>query len=567
MAANALRIPITALDKTGAAFSSVSKGLGRVGVNVAKLTVAFGTLGVAAGATIVRSQMKAIDALGKTADKIGVTTEALGAMRHAADLTGVSTSTMDMALQRFVRRTSEAARGTGEARGALQELGLSAGDLSRLPLDEAMQQVADAMQGVGSQSDRVRLAMKLFDSEGVSLLQTLKGGSAGLKDMAEEAEALGILLSRADVAQVEAANDALTRSAAIFDGLAAQFTVAIAPFVEEVANQMRQAALDTEDFGNMGFEAARAVVEGVAAMINTLMAVPIFLKKGEIAWEQFKLTALQALDFGGAISNTVDGINFVRRALGQDEVTNPIATGVADITSNIEVLRTELALLGTPSAMFDDLLAKLEGIEAGARRRAEAIAAETAATQSQTDAVKKLTYAKTLQLQGEEELAKFNAKSTGEQTAQVIGNMKTMFSQSKAFNIADAIMNTYKGATLALASYPPPLNGIMAGATIAAGMAQVAQIRAQSFEGGGFTGRGARTGGMDGKGGFMAMLHPNESVIDHTKNQGAGVTIINNVDATGADASVDMKIRQAMKQSSEQTGLTIQDLMRRRRFV
>ena len=344
MAANALRIPITALDKTGAAFSSVSKGLGRVGVNVAKLTVAFGTLGVAAGVTIVRSQMKAIDALGKTADKIGVTTEALGAMRHAADLTGVSTSTMDMALQRFVRRTSEAARGTGEARGALQELGLSAGGLSRMPLEEAMQQVADAMQGVGSQSDRVRLAMKLFDSDGVSLLQTLKGGSAGLKEMADEAEALGILLSRADVAQVEAANDALTRSAAIFDGLAAQFTVAIAPFVEEIANQMRQAALDTEDFGNMGFEAARAVVEGVGAIISALMSVPIALKKGEIAWEQFKVTALQALNYGGAISTAVKGINAVRTALGQDVITDPISDGVAEISSNIEVLRGQLAL-------------------------------------------------------------------------------------------------------------------------------------------------------------------------------------------------------------------------------
>lgn len=43
----------------------------------------------------------------------------------------------------------------------------------------------------------------------------------------------------------------------------------------------------------------------------------------------------------------------------------------------------------------------------------------------------------------------------------------------------------------------------------------------RSFEGGGFTGMGSRTGGLDGKGGFMAMLHPNESVIDHTKG-GAG---------------------------------------------
>lgn len=44
-----------------------------------------------------------------------------------------------------------------------------------------------------------------------------------------------------------------------------------------------------------------------------------------------------------------------------------------------------------------------------------------------------------------------------------------------------------------------------------------------SFDGGGSTGSGARTGGMDGKGGFPAMLHPNETVIDHTKSgKGAG---------------------------------------------
>lgn len=38
-----------------------------------------------------------------------------------------------------------------------------------------------------------------------------------------------------------------------------------------------------------------------------------------------------------------------------------------------------------------------------------------------------------------------------------------------------------------------------------------------SFDGGGYTGAGSRTGGVDGRGGFPAILHPNETVIDHTK--------------------------------------------------
>lgn len=42
---------------------------------------------------------------------------------------------------------------------------------------------------------------------------------------------------------------------------------------------------------------------------------------------------------------------------------------------------------------------------------------------------------------------------------------------------------------------------------------------AMAFDGGGYTGNGSRSGGLDGKGGFMAMLHPQETVIDHTKGQ------------------------------------------------
>jgi hypothetical protein len=46
-----------------------------------------------------------------------------------------------------------------------------------------------------------------------------------------------------------------------------------------------------------------------------------------------------------------------------------------------------------------------------------------------------------------------------------------------------------------------------------------------SFDGGGYTGSGARAGGLDGKGGFLSLLHPRETVIDHTKGGSAGGTV------------------------------------------
>ena len=51
-----------------------------------------------------------------------------------------------------------------------------------------------------------------------------------------------------------------------------------------------------------------------------------------------------------------------------------------------------------------------------------------------------------------------------------------------------------------------------------------------SFDGGGYTGDGARSGGIDGKGGMPAIVHPNETVIDHTRpasSRGGGGTVVN----------------------------------------
>jgi TP901 family phage tail tape measure protein/lambda family phage tail tape measure protein len=56
-----------------------------------------------------------------------------------------------------------------------------------------------------------------------------------------------------------------------------------------------------------------------------------------------------------------------------------------------------------------------------------------------------------------------------------------------------------------------------------------------SFAGGGYTGDAPRSGGLDGQGGFLAMLHPRETVVDHHRGQGtaAGPTYVTvNVNTT-----------------------------------
>jgi hypothetical protein len=118
-----------------------------------------------------------------------------------------------------------------------------------------------------------------------------------------------------------------------------------------------------------------------------------------------------------------------------------------------------------------------------------------------------------------------------------------MFAISKAFAIADSIVSIQQGIAKA-ASLPFPAN-LGAMATVAASTASIVgniQAVRMSFAGGGFTGNGPRSGGLDGQGGFLAMMHPKETVIDHTKPGGGGrggaqMNVVINNNAPGVEAT------------------------------
>ena len=85
------------------------------------------------------------------------------------------------------------------------------------------------------------------------------------------------------------------------------------------------------------------------------------------------------------------------------------------------------------------------------------------------------------------------------------------------------------------------------------------------FEGGGYTGNGPRTGGLDGRGGFMAMLHPNETVIDHSRGNSGGEVVVNqtiNV-TTGVQQTVRTEIQTLLPQIAEASKAAVLDARRR----
>ena len=533
MAQENVKIVISALDRTTRAFKSVRsslKGIGSASVQMAKgvatataaATAAIGAMGYA-----LSKQVQKVDDLAKTAQKLGTTVSTLQELQYAADISGVSANTLNMAMQRLTRRVSEASMGFGEAKGALKELGLNAAELNKLPLDKKMEVLADAFEGVASDGDKVRLAMKLFDSEGVALVNTLNLGSEGLKEMSAEAKSLGLSISEIDAKRFEEMNDSITRIKTAASAAGTTFTTELLPLIEGIFT----------GFADAGYGATNFQKAAVSAAHNTMKAFSFFadvLHNLKIAFTVLKAIALSAADvivnvLNDAMKGFIDNYNAIAEIIGFEPVANPLADFATDIKVAAAEARIALRTLRDEEMPSDKIQEYLDNYEQASSR---IIDINGQVGQS----VKKLTYFEQMRAFGQEQQNKLAQSQAVEitnafakQTADIAAHSKKGFAIDKGVKIAQAVMNTYQGATLALASYPGPIGVAMAAMTVASGMANVAAIKAQkfqaSFEGGGFTGMGARVGGVDGKGGFPAILHPNETVVDHTKGQGMGTNV------------------------------------------
>ncbi|EOX4435171.1 hypothetical protein ACLAC2_004653 [Vibrio alginolyticus] len=257
---------------------------------VGKATAAAAAASVGALSLLYKQQSQYIDQAAKHADTIGITTEALTQFRHAAELTGVGASNLDTSLQRMTRRIAEASAGTGEAKNALNELGVSAKYLNSVTPEQQLYVLADAFSQVENQSDRVRYAFKLFDSEGVKMANMLAGGAGGLRSMADEADALGITLSRIDAAKIEMANDAMYKVSASTDAWKRSIAVELTPLLASVADEITHATKAAGGFGVVTAEVFEGVIKGAGFAADVWRGWELIIKSSSAAAQGYRLS-------------------------------------------------------------------------------------------------------------------------------------------------------------------------------------------------------------------------------------------------------------------------------------
>ena len=231
---------LRAVDRSADAFRSVegrlsglTKGFGRL----AGLAAASGIAGVVAG---VRRAAEETDRFAKLADRLGGSAQGIASIGFAAQQSGIDLNAMTTALQRLRRRAAEAAVGTGEARDAFRRLGIDAAKFSQLRLEDQFFAVARAFESIKDPGERVRLAFKLFDTEGVRVLQVLSQGERGVRALTDEFASLAGVMDAGVVDQSTRVTDAFGRLTTAFEGAGRSLVRVFGEGVEIAVNKLAE---------------------------------------------------------------------------------------------------------------------------------------------------------------------------------------------------------------------------------------------------------------------------------------------------------------------------------------
>ncbi|MCK9468088.1 MAG: hypothetical protein M0Q49_01615, partial [Porticoccaceae bacterium] len=367
--------------KTSDQFSDIASKTRDVANAAAKWAMVAGGAAVTATAALVKNQMGLISSTANVSDMLGISTEALARLRHQADITGVSANNLDLGIRRMTRRISEAAQGTGAAVKSLDELGLSAEALAKLSPDQQFDAIAEAMEGVENQSDRLRLAFSIFDTDGAALLNTMRGGSAAAEEAARFTDQWGLALSRVDAAKVEQASTAMGMVRTASEGFWKQLTVQLSPAITGIAEDI----LGWGEGMGTAEEAAQRTFETMTTWAGRALDV---FRGVQVVWKGIiALTAELSAQLWETIYSVDEGISTLLNKLpswmrgGVTFAGSPFAREMAtSLRAAADQLGSELHELAMKAMPSDALAARLDKWRKDAEAAAEKVAASAAKT-------------------------------------------------------------------------------------------------------------------------------------------------------------------------------------------
>lgn len=333
---NKTQIIITAKDETRAAIASAQQGLQALTTGAAGLGLQLGALGGAASfgglALMAKQAIDAADGLGKMAQKVGVSVESLAALEYAGKLSDVTLEQLGTGLKKLSVNLNEvAAGGDNDAAAALQALGIgvtdAAGKLRNA--DDVFADVADAFAGMKDGAGKTALAVALFGRAGADLIPMLNAGADGLKNMREEATALGLVFDGDMAKQAEAFNDDLTRMSEAARGVGVTVASAVLPTLSELSKSFVEASKESTGFAQAMSTVLKLGLETVA-ILGREVGFVFEVAGNNVAALAASLQALASGNFSGVAAIGSAWLENIKKARAEadafaERITNPRA--------------------------------------------------------------------------------------------------------------------------------------------------------------------------------------------------------------------------------------------------
>jgi uncharacterized protein with GYD domain len=350
-----------------ATVARLAKGFGRMALKVAKFAAVLGGIAVAALIAMTKAGLASVDMVAKLARALNTGTEGIIALQHAAKLGGVSVEKMDKAIIKMFKNVGEATTGLGLAKDSLDAMGLSATDLSQMDADAMFGAIAGGLMTIQNAATRAYHANALFGKSGVELIPIMLKGAAGIREMREEADALGITFGIKHAAMVEKANDAWARIGSIWKGLTQQLAINFAPILELIARKLKDFIITSGGVAPMAEVIVLSIARMGAAAINTM-------NKVHSGWLTFKAAIIAGggaiLDFWGDMFD--DDISKLMakslfRQAGELLLDAEAIVPITEIEKKIRELRKKLEGMGIDDNMelnivgLPDLAANFKG--------------------------------------------------------------------------------------------------------------------------------------------------------------------------------------------------------------
>lgn len=292
------------------------KGIGKL---AAGLGVTIGSIGFGA---MIKGAIDSADAMRKMSQAAGLSVEQFSAFVHAGELSGVNTQELAQILGKLSKNMADTAANTGEAREAFKSLGINVKDANGnlKSSDALMLEIADKFAGMEDGAGKTALAMRLFGESGIKMIPMLNTGSNGIRQMADEARKLGLVISQETAAGAEAFNDNLTRMGAVSHGIASNIAAQLLPTMTNLTDMLVEAAKDAE----LMDKAARVASTGLKLLVSG----------GIIVSTVFDALGKSVGSVGAALMATVRG-DFAGAFTALHEGGTDIKASITDATASI----------------------------------------------------------------------------------------------------------------------------------------------------------------------------------------------------------------------------------------